>query len=121
MNSRDFQGQRTVYRLTIVKAWNNEEIEAYADLVQVGTPDFIEIKGIACYVVVNVVDLLFIVIYQLYLIDIIQVCDLRHSQINIVQSEILRVKSTPVARIRHVFVLKKEAVLFIVKWWFWMR
>ena len=34
-----------MYRLTIVKAWNNEEIESYADLVKLGTPDFIEVKG----------------------------------------------------------------------------
>ena len=39
-----FQGQRTVYRLTIVKSWNSEEIEGYADLVSLGEPDFIEIK-----------------------------------------------------------------------------
>jgi len=39
------QGQRTVYRLTIVKAWNSEEIEAYASLVALGKPDFIEVKG----------------------------------------------------------------------------
>ena len=38
------QGQRTVYRLTLVKAWNTEEIQAYADLVAMGNPDFIEIK-----------------------------------------------------------------------------
>jgi len=34
-----------VYRLTIVKAWNSEEIEAYASLVALGKPDFIEVKG----------------------------------------------------------------------------
>lgn len=37
---------RTVYRLTLVKAWNNEELEAYASLVQEGEPDFIEVKGV---------------------------------------------------------------------------
>lgn len=40
------KGQRTVYRLTLVKAWNVEEIEGYADLVALGCPDFIEIKGV---------------------------------------------------------------------------
>jgi len=39
------KGQRTVYRLTLVKAWNVEEMENYAELVQLGEPDFIEIKG----------------------------------------------------------------------------
>lgn len=38
------QGQRTVYRLTLVKEWNTEELEAYASLVAKGNPDFIEIK-----------------------------------------------------------------------------
>lgn len=40
------KGQRTVYRLTLVKAWNVEEIENYAQLVALGKPDFIEIKGV---------------------------------------------------------------------------
>lgn len=40
------KGQRTVYRLTLVKAWNAEEIAAYADLVEHGKPDFIEVKGV---------------------------------------------------------------------------
>nr|XP_060612879.1 S-adenosyl-L-methionine-dependent tRNA 4-demethylwyosine synthase TYW1 [Anolis sagrei ordinatus] len=38
--------QRTVYRLTLVKAWNVDELKAYADLVALGTPDFIEVKGV---------------------------------------------------------------------------
>ena len=38
------QGQRTVYRLTLVKEWNTEELDAYAELVGVGEPDFIEVK-----------------------------------------------------------------------------
>lgn len=38
------KGQRTVYRLTLVKSWNTEEIDAYADLVSRGNPDFIEVK-----------------------------------------------------------------------------
>ncbi|XP_072496207.1 S-adenosyl-L-methionine-dependent tRNA 4-demethylwyosine synthase TYW1B isoform X2 [Notamacropus eugenii] len=38
--------QRTVYRLTLVKAWNVEELQAYAELVSLGEPDFIEVKGV---------------------------------------------------------------------------
>lgn len=38
------QGQRTVYRLTLVKSWNSEELQNYADLVSIGKPDFIEVK-----------------------------------------------------------------------------
>ncbi|KAM4702311.1 S-adenosyl-L-methionine-dependent tRNA 4-demethylwyosine synthase TYW1-like [Discoglossus pictus] len=38
--------QRTVYRLTLVKAWNVDELKAYGDLVTVGRPDFIEVKGV---------------------------------------------------------------------------
>lgn len=38
------KGQRTVYRLTLVKSWNTEEIQNYASLVSLGNPDFIEIK-----------------------------------------------------------------------------
>ncbi|KAM5179491.1 S-adenosyl-L-methionine-dependent tRNA 4-demethylwyosine synthase TYW1-like isoform 2-T2 [Mantella aurantiaca] len=38
--------QRTVYRLTLVKAWNVDELKAYADLVTIGKPDFIEVKGV---------------------------------------------------------------------------
>lgn len=38
--------QRTVYRLTLVKGWNTEEIEQYASLISLGKPDFIEIKGV---------------------------------------------------------------------------
>lgn len=40
------KGQRTVYRLTLVKAFNVEEVEAYARLVSIGKPDFIEVKGV---------------------------------------------------------------------------
>ncbi|KAL3153770.1 hypothetical protein ABBQ32_013358 [Trebouxia sp. C0010 RCD-2024] len=42
---RDKQ-QRTVYRLTLVKGWNMEEIGNYAALLDLGKPDFIEIKGV---------------------------------------------------------------------------
>eukprot|EP00271_Cylindrocystis_brebissonii_P021549 TRINITY_DN777_c1_g1_i1.p1 TRINITY_DN777_c1_g1~~TRINITY_DN777_c1_g1_i1.p1 ORF type:complete len:988 (+),score=203.56 TRINITY_DN777_c1_g1_i1:57-3020(+) len=38
--------QRTVYRLTLVKGWNMEEVAAYASLLEHGSPDFIEIKGV---------------------------------------------------------------------------
>ncbi|KAM9468428.1 S-adenosyl-L-methionine-dependent tRNA 4-demethylwyosine synthase TYW1 isoform 1-T1 [Clarias gariepinus] len=38
--------QRTVYRLTLVKAWNVDELKAYAELIALGQPDFIEIKGV---------------------------------------------------------------------------
>lgn len=38
------KGQRTVYRLTLVKAFNTEELEGYAKLVTLGNPDFIEVK-----------------------------------------------------------------------------
>lgn len=38
------QRQRTVYRLTLVKAWNVEEMQAYAELIALGQPDFIEVK-----------------------------------------------------------------------------
>ena len=40
------KGQRTVYRLTLVKGWNVEEIKAYSELVVLGKPDFIEVKGV---------------------------------------------------------------------------
>lgn len=40
------KGQRTVYRLTLVKGWNAEEMDNYAKLVDIGQPDFIEVKGV---------------------------------------------------------------------------
>ena len=40
------KGQRTVFRLTLVKEWNMEEISNYATLIRRGRPDFIEIKGV---------------------------------------------------------------------------
>merc|ERR1711997_153268 len=40
------KGQRTVYRLTLVKGMNVEELDNYAKLVSLGKPDFIEIKGV---------------------------------------------------------------------------
>ncbi|KAF7656138.1 hypothetical protein LDENG_00045850 [Lucifuga dentata] len=38
--------QRTVYRLTLVKAWNVEDMLAYSKLIALGQPDFIEVKGV---------------------------------------------------------------------------
>ena len=38
--------QRTVYRLTLVKGWNTEEVKQYVNLINLGKPDFIEIKGV---------------------------------------------------------------------------
>ncbi|KAG2501511.1 hypothetical protein HYH03_000018 [Edaphochlamys debaryana] len=38
--------QRTVYRLTLVKGWNMKEVAAYAALLDLGRPDFVEIKGV---------------------------------------------------------------------------
>ncbi|KAK9858801.1 hypothetical protein WJX84_008169 [Apatococcus fuscideae] len=38
--------QRTVYRLTLVKGWNMEELKDYVKLLELGQPDFIEIKGV---------------------------------------------------------------------------
>lgn len=32
--------------MTLVKAWNTEEIEAYAALIARGRPDFVEVKGV---------------------------------------------------------------------------
>lgn len=37
--------QRTVYRLTLVKGFNIEDVEGYADMVERGCPSFIEVKG----------------------------------------------------------------------------
>ena len=33
-----------MYRLTLVKAWNFDEMKNYAELVMIGKPDFIEVK-----------------------------------------------------------------------------
>jgi len=40
------KGQRTVFRLTLVKSWNMSELEGYAALIRRGKPDFVEIKGV---------------------------------------------------------------------------
>ncbi|KAG0243819.1 S-adenosyl-L-methionine-dependent tRNA 4-demethylwyosine synthase [Actinomortierella wolfii] len=40
------KGQRTVYRLTLVKDFNTDEIANYVELIRRGKPDFIEVKGV---------------------------------------------------------------------------
>ena len=40
------KGQRTVYRLTLVKEWNMNEVEEYLQLIKIGEPDLIEIKAV---------------------------------------------------------------------------
>ncbi|KAK3810329.1 MAG: hypothetical protein J3Q66DRAFT_381883 [Benniella sp.] len=40
------KGQRTVYRLTLVKDFNTDEIANYVELIRRGRPDFIEVKGV---------------------------------------------------------------------------
>lgn len=40
------KGQRTVYRLTLVKDYNTAHLEKYAELIRRGRPDFIEVKGV---------------------------------------------------------------------------
>jgi tRNA wybutosine-synthesizing protein 1 len=40
------KAQRTVYRLTLVAGYNITDADGYAALVDLGTPDFIEIKGV---------------------------------------------------------------------------
>jgi len=40
------KGQRTVFRLTLIKQWNMEEMKGYAELVKLGQPDFLEVKGV---------------------------------------------------------------------------
>lgn len=37
---------RTVYRMTLVKSWNMDELHEYAALIEAGEPDFIEIKAV---------------------------------------------------------------------------
>uniref|UniRef100_A0A0G4GG36 Radical SAM core domain-containing protein n=1 Tax=Chromera velia CCMP2878 TaxID=1169474 RepID=A0A0G4GG36_9ALVE len=38
--------QRTVFRLTLIKEVNDEDVKGYADLVARGHPDFVEVKGV---------------------------------------------------------------------------
>jgi tRNA wybutosine-synthesizing protein 1 len=46
LDSLSKKGQRTVFRLTLIKEWNVEELQNYAELVERGAPSFIEIKGV---------------------------------------------------------------------------
>lgn len=62
-----------MYRLTLVKEWNTEELESYAALVQKGNPDFIEVKvrlEIVCEVVQQLIPSLFVI----YLLLLFIVC-----------------------------------------------
>ncbi|KAJ3030231.1 UNVERIFIED_CONTAM: S-adenosyl-L-methionine-dependent tRNA 4-demethylwyosine synthase [Siphonaria sp. JEL0065] len=38
--------QRTVFRLTLVKGFNADDLKNYAELIRRGKPDFIEVKGV---------------------------------------------------------------------------
>ncbi|KAJ3185187.1 S-adenosyl-L-methionine-dependent tRNA 4-demethylwyosine synthase [Geranomyces variabilis] len=40
------KGQRTVYRLTLVKDGNDADVSEYADLIAMGNPSFVEVKGV---------------------------------------------------------------------------
>ncbi|KAF7722478.1 S-adenosyl-L-methionine-dependent tRNA 4-demethylwyosine synthase [Apophysomyces ossiformis] len=46
LESLSHKGQRTVYRLTLVKDHNTEEIDNYVNLIRRGKPSFIEVKGV---------------------------------------------------------------------------
>ncbi|KAJ1920260.1 Fe-S oxidoreductase [Tieghemiomyces parasiticus] len=46
LDSLRTKGQRTVYRLTLVKSFNTEELASYVELIQRGRPEFIEVKGV---------------------------------------------------------------------------
>ena len=46
IDSLSKKGQRTVFRLTLVKGWNMEELKNYAELVRRGKPSFVEVKGV---------------------------------------------------------------------------
>jgi tRNA wybutosine-synthesizing protein 1 len=45
-NASSFFFSLIVYRLTLVKDYNTEEIANYVELVRRGKPDFIEVKGV---------------------------------------------------------------------------
>ena len=61
------KGQRTVYRLTLVKGFNVEELDNYAKLVALGNPDFIELKGVTyCGTSKGIVFLLDLILQQSY-------------------------------------------------------
>ena len=46
LDSLSRKKQRTVYRLTLVKDYNVETIQEYANLIKRGMPDFVEVKGV---------------------------------------------------------------------------
>ncbi|KAG0164819.1 S-adenosyl-L-methionine-dependent tRNA 4-demethylwyosine synthase [Apophysomyces sp. BC1034] len=46
LESLSEKGQRTVYRLTLVKDHNTDEIDNYVNLIRRGKPSFIEVKGV---------------------------------------------------------------------------
>jgi len=46
LKSLKMKGQRTVARLTVVKGWNFDEIEGYAELISLGLVSLVEIKGV---------------------------------------------------------------------------
>lgn len=59
------QRQRTVYRLTLVKAWNVEEMQAYSELIALGQPDFIEVKvGHSIIITASVLNVIFLSNYH---------------------------------------------------------
>lgn len=43
---REKRNQRTVFRLTLVKDFNTDDVEGYADMVEKALPCFIEVKGV---------------------------------------------------------------------------
>ncbi|KAJ2961781.1 hypothetical protein NQZ79_g3031 [Umbelopsis isabellina] len=46
LDSLATKGQRTVFRLTLVKDYNTDELANYVELIRRGRPSFIEIKGV---------------------------------------------------------------------------
>mmetsp|Transcript_25300 Transcript_25300/g.38839 ORF Transcript_25300/g.38839 Transcript_25300/m.38839 type:complete len:778 (+) Transcript_25300:168-2501(+) len=46
LSSLKDKGQRTVARLTVVKGWNSDEIQGYAELIALGKVSLVEIKGV---------------------------------------------------------------------------
>jgi tRNA wybutosine-synthesizing protein 1 len=46
LSSLKYRGQRTVARLTVVKGWNSDEIQGYAQLIALGKVSLVEIKGV---------------------------------------------------------------------------
>jgi tRNA wybutosine-synthesizing protein 1 len=46
LDSLATKGQRTVFRLTLVKDYNTDDIGNYVELIRRGRPSFIEVKGV---------------------------------------------------------------------------